>query len=195
MTAALSAALLAVLAVALLVGSPSTAMARLEPPGARSRRRVAIRRTPSRVPQLVRELPDALEFLAVCLEVGLPMSRAVATVAAVSPADTRSVLDEVAGQMALGRAGPLAWADLKGHEVWGRAAADIARAERSGTSLVAVLKLHADDARQEAHDAATKRARTVGVRSVIPLMACFLPAFVLIGVVPILGELLRDFFG
>ena len=42
---------------------------------------------------------------------------------------------------------------------------------------------------------AVKEARKVGVRSVVPLMACFLPAFILVGVVPIVAGLLRDFFG
>lgn len=54
--------------------------------------------------------------------------------------------------------------------------------------------MHAEDARQESRDQALKQARTVGVRSVIPLMACFLPAFVLIGVVPIIAGLIQGFF-
>ena len=101
----------------------------------------------------------------------------------------------MAAHLALGRAGPLAWEELRADQSWARVAADVARAERSGTSLAAVLRVHAEDARQEARDAATKKARTVGVRSVIPLMACFLPAFVLVGVVPIVGSLLGNLFG
>jgi pilus assembly protein TadC len=57
------------------------------------------------------------------------------------------------------------------------------------------LRAHADDARTEARDAAVKAARTVGVRSVVPLMTCFLPAFVLVGVVPIIASLLGDLLG
>lgn len=145
--------------------------------------------------RLRHELPDALDFLAICVATGLPMRNAIDTVAGVSGPATRALLGGVAAQLALGRAGPLAWEDLRGHEVWGRVASDVARAERSGTAIVGVLRVHAEDARQEARDAATKRARTVGVRSAIPLMACFLPAFILVGVVPIIAGLLVDFLG
>lgn len=144
---------------------------------------------------LVRQLPDALEFLAVCLEAGLPMSRAVETVADVSPEATAQVLRRVAAHLLLGRSGPLAWDELRDHQAWGPAAADIARAERSGTSLIGVLRVHAQDARTQRHELASKKARTVGVKSVVPLMACFLPAFILVGVVPILLSLIRSFFG
>lgn len=141
------------------------------------------------------ELPDALDFLAVCLDAGLPMRAALETVARVSPAATRGLLEEVAARLALGRAGPSAWEPLRGHEVWGRVAADVARAERSGTTLSGILRVYAADARQERRDDATKRARTVGVRSALPLMVCFLPAFVAVGVVPIVAGLLKDFLG
>lgn len=151
------------------------------------------RRTDVRI--LTIELPEALEFLAVCLDAGQPVGHAVTAVAKVSPEATRSLLERVAAQVALGRAGPSAWEDLRGHRVWGRVAADIARAERSGTGLADVLRMHAEDGRRDARDLAVKEARKVGVRSVVPLMACFLPAFILVGVVPIVAGLLRDFFG
>jgi len=144
---------------------------------------------------LADELPDALDFLAVCLEAGLPTAHAVAEVAKVSPPATRELLHQVAAQLELGRAGPAAWETLRGHPVWGPTAVDVGRAERTGTALAGVLRDQAEDARQEARDRAAKRARTVGVRSVLPLMACFLPAFMAIGVVPIIASLMKDFFG
>lgn len=187
------AAVLAVLGVVVALGPPS--LSRLESrrafavPGRLGRRAV---KAPD-VAALTAQLPAALGFLAVCLDAGQPMVRAVDAVARVSPPATRRLLQEVAAQLALGRAGPEAWEGLRSHPVWGRVAADIARSQRSGTSLAGVLRMHADDGRQEARDAALKAARTVGVRSVIPLMACFLPAFFLIGVVPIVAGLLSNF--
>jgi len=38
------------------------------------------------------------------------------------------------------------------------------------------------------------RARRVGVRSVLPLMTCFLPSFLLLGVVPIIGGVVGHLF-
>lgn len=144
---------------------------------------------------LAAQLPDALEFLAVCLDAGQPVSGAVAAVASISPPETSQLLERIGAQMVLGRAGPDAWQEVRSHPVWGRVAADVARSQHSGTGLAAVLRLHAEDARAEASDAAVKAARRVGVLSVVPLMACFLPAFILVGVVPIVAGLLLDFFG
>lgn len=152
------------------------------------RRRVDVR-------DAVEQLPGALEFLAVALDAGQPMVRAVEAVAAVSRAPTGTVLAEVAARLALGQTPQDAWAQLRGDPVWGRVAADVARAERSGTALADLLRIHADDARRERDDEALKAARKVGVKSVIPLMLCFLPAFILVGVVPIIAGLLKGFFG
>lgn len=199
MTELMLAAVLGALAVAVWLRTPATAMSRLQP---RARRtlpgwltaELGPRKVSREEKELIAELPEALEFLAVSLEAGQPMSAAVETVARVSPPATGRLLREVAAQLALGRAGPDAWQHLKEHAVWGRIAADMARSERSGTSLTGVLKVHAEDARQDSRDQALKAARTVGVRSVIPLMACFLPAFILIGVVPIVAGLIKGFF-
>lgn len=194
------AALLAALAAVMVLRGPGEEIARLHPGRRRAvagwlHRELGRRRRPPEMTHLRNELPAALEFLAVCLDAGQPVSGAVQTVARVSPPATQRLLSEVAAQLALGRAGPQAWEELRTHPVWGPAAADVIRSERSGISLTGVLRLHAEDARQEARDDALKAARTVGVRSVIPLMVCFLPAFILIGVVPIIAGLLGNFFG
>ena len=44
--------------------------------------------------------------------------------------------------------------------------------------------MHADEARAERTAAVEIAARQVGVRSVLPLMLCFIPAFLLLGIVP-----------
>lgn len=141
------------------------------------------------------ELPDALDLLASCLDSGLPLSRAVEVVAEVSPRATGARLAVVSSALAAGRAGHEAWALIVDDAAWGGVAAEVAAAERRGTALSGLLRAHAADARQDVSDEVVKRARTVGVRSVLPLMVCFLPAFVLVGVVPIVAGLIRDLLG
>ncbi|MEO7587182.1 MAG: type II secretion system F family protein [Arachnia sp.] len=136
-------------------------------------------------------LADAVELLAVCLEAGRAMGEALAVVAGVSGTATASVLGRVLGQLRLGVPEQQAWCELADDEVWGPVARDVARSARSGTSLVEVLHVHADEARLAGQEVALQRARTAGVRSVVPLMACFLPAFILVGVVPIIAGLLE----
>jgi pilus assembly protein TadC len=49
---------------------------------------------------------------------------------------------------------------------------------------VAALRSHAAAARERRRAALQQAARAVGVRSVLPLTTCFLPAFLLLGIVP-----------
>jgi hypothetical protein len=67
-----------------------------------------------------------------------------------------------------------------------------ARSERSGAPvgpLLAALAGELRDARRSAREAA---ARRVGVWAVLPLGVCFLPAFLLAGVVPVVAGLVRQ---
>lgn len=141
-----------------------------------------------------RQVAGTLDLLASCLEAGAPMQTAVETVADVSEPATAEILTGVAGQLRLGRAEADAWRGLADDHWWGPAARDVVRSARSGTSLVGSLRVHAADHRRRAAAERTRRARAVGVRSVLPLMACFLPAFVLVGVVPIIAGLVSSFF-
>jgi hypothetical protein len=56
-----------------------------------------------------------------------------------------------------------------------------------GTSPVPVLNRVAQDARDAARWEAESRARSVGARAAAPLGLCFLPAFVLVGIVPVVA--------
>lgn len=139
------------------------------------------------------ELAGTVELLAVCLAAGSPMRHALEVVGGVSGPVTTKILARVSGQLAMGLPEQQAWQDLLEDDVWGQVARDVARSATSGTSLVEVLQVHADEARLVAEEKAQERARTAGVRSVVPLMVCFLPAFVLVGVVPIIAGLLEGF--
>ncbi|WP_461107259.1 type II secretion system F family protein [Tessaracoccus terricola] len=150
-------------------------------------------RAPATDPALSRQQAGTLELLAACLEAGAPMRRAVDTVAAVSEEPTAGLLERVSGQLRLGRTEADAWAVLARDEVWGAVARDVARSSRSGTALADGLLVHAEDQRRRLEAEQTRTARSVGVRSVLPLMVCFLPAFVLVGVVPIIAGLLGNF--
>ena len=145
--------------------------------------------------QLSRELPEALDLLAAAIGAGAPVSHAVDVVATASPPATSQVLGRVASHLALGRSATDVWHELASHPVWGDAALDLGRSERSGTPIEEALRIHADEARRRRQEAATARARSVGVKSMVPLMVCFLPAFLLVGVVPIIAGLLTSILG
>ncbi|HEY9566052.1 MAG TPA: type II secretion system protein, partial [Nocardioides sp.] len=60
-----------------------------------------------------------------------------------------------------------------------------ARAHGSGVPVAEVVRRLGVDLAREARADAEDRARTVGVRAALPLGLCLLPAFLLIGIVPV----------
>jgi pilus assembly protein TadC len=72
----------------------------------------------------------------------------------------------------------------------------LARAIDSGAPLADLVAAVADDQRRRRRWAAEAAARRAGVQAVGPLVLCFLPAFVLLGVVPVVlsiaAEVLAD---
>ncbi len=139
------------------------------------------------------ELPQVLELMAVCLDAGAPLNHAVATVRSLSPPASAAVLARVISDLDVGRDPSDAWRGLARHPTWGPVALDLARSLRSGSGMAEGLRVHADEARRRRRDAAMRSARGVGVKSVQPLVVCFLPAFVLLGVVPLIASLLEQF--
>jgi pilus assembly protein TadC len=77
-----------------------------------------------------------------------------------------------------------AWLTLAREPALASLARAVARAAHSGTALTPTLARLARDQRRSTYAAATVRARAAGVRAVAPLGLCFLPAFVLLGIVP-----------
>ena len=130
------------------------------------------------------DIPHALELLASCLGAGLPLTSATAAVVSVYTGPVREDLSTVLRLIDLGVSEADAWRTLRGHPELGSVAVDLARSAQWGTTLVDTLNHHARAARQRRQAALQVAARSVGVRSVLPLMTCFLPAFLLIGIVP-----------
>lgn len=135
------------------------------------------------------QLPGAIDLLASALAAGVAPRTAAAEVARVMPEPTRSALLAVTAETDVGRSDAEAWRMLgesrRWQEVWGRVARDLARSASTGVPVEEVLRVHAQRARQERRAALERSARAVGVSSVVPLMVCYLPAFMAVGVAPI----------
>ena len=169
---------LAVVIGGVVLATTTVVLGHLEPPSVQRAR-----------DQRIQDLPEALDLLGSCLASGLPLRRAVREVAAVTTGPVGEDLKHVVSLVDVGVGERPAWLTVAKRSEWAATARDIARAADSGTGLQDVLVHHALRARKQAQAARQQRARTLGVRSVWPLMLCFLPAFVVLGIVPTVGSM------
>ncbi len=160
----------------IVAGAATWGLGRIEPTSSVRRRE-----------RLVAQLPQALRLIAACLSAGLPLRSAVGAVSQSLGGEVGAELDRVHAQIKVGVSEPDAWLSLKDHAVLGPLARDLARAVESGTAVHGVLQQRADEIQSDHRAAVEIRAKSVGVRTVLPLSLCFLPAFFLIGVVPIVA--------
>ncbi|WP_415645628.1 type II secretion system F family protein [Stackebrandtia soli] len=135
-----------------------------------------------------RALPFALDLLAACLRAGAPLPEAVGAVAEVVPPSLAVRFRSVERALRCGEPDPYAaWADVPGGDRLTRAAA---RSARTGAGLADGLIATAEDLRADhALDAEVSAARS-GVWLVLPLCLCFLPAFIVAGLVPIVMSII-----
>ncbi|CAN5507813.1 type II secretion system F family protein [soil metagenome] len=189
----MSIAALALAAALLLGGGPMRVRRRLgaDP----SPRRASRRRVDSRDP-----LAEAasLDVLAVCLEAGMSVPAAARATALSAPPDLAALLRRAGDLLALGTDPAVAWAPRDGEVVSAGALALLRLARRSAASGAVlargVVELAAETRQHAAHSAAAAAERA----SVIiagPLGLCFLPAFVCLGLVPVIAGLASDVLG
>lgn len=136
----------------------------------------------------------ALDLLGACLRSGMAVSSAAAAVAASAPAELAAVLRRAADLLALGAEPGQAWG-RPGAAVDEHSAAFLRMARRSadsGTALAQRTEELAAQLRAEAADRATARAERASVLIAGPLGLCFLPAFVCLGVAPVVAGLAGD---
>jgi Flp pilus assembly protein TadB len=134
-----------------------------------------------------RQLPAALDLLAACLSAGAAPERALAAVGVAFEGEVGTVLSSVARLAALGAPVETAWSACSADRRWAPVARAVIRAHWSGAALTDVLTHLADDRRRALRADAQAAAQRAGVRAVLPLGVCFLPAFVLVGVVPVVA--------
>ncbi len=160
--------------------------------------------------RLAYDLPLALDLMAACLTAGAPVVAALEIVADAVGGPLGTELGLVGRALRLGapigeachrllepapggRPMPSWWA-ITGVPEGTTAAREIAtfaralhRTEDSGARLAATLERLADQTRAQQQERALVAARRAGVAAVAPLGLCFLPAFIALGVVPVVA--------
>lgn len=130
-------------------------------------------------------LASCWDLLAACLRGGLPVPAAVQAIAGQAPAHAATALRHTAELLALGADPVAAWAPALAERSTAELARGARRSARSGAALAAVAEGLAANVRSGADDLAEARAQRAAVAVTGPLGLCFLPAFLCIGVVPV----------
>jgi pilus assembly protein TadC len=140
------------------------------------------------------ELAAVWAELAVCLEAGMPVAAAVAATAEPLDGSTGTALRRVAGLLELGSDPAQAWRTAHADPAAGTFARAAARSAATGAALARTARAESARVRESQTDVAEARANRAGVLIAAPLGLCFLPAFLVLGVVPVViglaGEVL-----
>ncbi|MGH3563548.1 MAG: type II secretion system F family protein [Mycobacterium sp.] len=168
------------------------------------RARAGMRPRSRRMHRRAAEGPDplaaasSLDVLALCLVAGMAVPSAADATARSAPPQLARVLRRGADLLALGADPAIAWSpppDQPPGSVDVQTEALLRLARRSGSSGAALARGITELAAQCRHDAshaATAAAERAGVLIAGPLGVCFLPAFVCLGIVPVVAGLAGD---
>jgi pilus assembly protein TadC len=140
---------------------------------------------------------SSLDVLAVCLAAGMAVPAAAAATAPTAPRELSTVLRRAAEMLALGADPTVAWSA-------GDATVDhhcdallrlARRSASSGAALADGVAELAASVRSDAADAARATAERASVLIAGPLGLCYLPAFVCLGIVPVVAGLAGKVLG
>lgn len=137
---------------------------------------------------LARQAPLTVDLVAACLASGAPPEVAVEAAARAVGAPTCEVLLPAVAALRLGADPGSVWDEVARVDGLAALARAFARSQHSGAALSDLLPRVADEVRAAARARAEARIRTAAVRLTAPLGAALLPAFVLLGVVPVVAS-------
>lgn len=186
-------------ALALLLTRPPAAFAALPlfvAAGWRAPELRLARRARERDLEIRAALPDALDLLAACALAGMSLDRALRTVAPDVSGPLGDAMRDALRALDVGMRRSTAYHLLADRapvsEVRSLVRA-LERAERHGTSVATTLVAQAREMRVRRRIAAEEAAHTAPVKMLFPLVVCFLPAFVILTVAPVVLSALRSF--
>jgi Flp pilus assembly protein TadB len=155
-------------------------LGRAETPGQRRRRE-----------RLRADLPHVVGLLAAAVRGGLPPADGLALVCRALPGPVADVLAGLSPLIALGVPPTDVWGSLAVEPALAPLGRTLARSARTGEPVADALERLGRELAARARAEVEDSARRVGVRAAVPLGLCLLPAFLLIGIVPVVAGLLE----
>ncbi|MFF7393304.1 type II secretion system F family protein [Streptomyces scabiei] len=137
------------------------------------------------VAAVARQLPLAADLLAACITAGASPVAAAQAVGEALGGPVGERLARGAAEARLGGEPAEAWRSLAALPGAGALARLLERADESGVPAASPVARLAAEARAEWGRSATERARRAAVMVTAPVGLCFLPAFIAVGVLPV----------
>lgn len=138
------------------------------------------------------DLPALVRLLSAALSSGAAPAEALVAVAAALPGPAAARLLPAASRLRLGADPEKTWRTLVDDPALAPLGRALARAHATGAPVATTVERLADDLTRNARAEVEDRARAVGVKAAVPLGICLLPAFLLLGVIPVVGGLLSN---
>lgn len=133
----------------------------------------------------LRDQPALVDLLGATLSAGAAPVDALQWVGRSWPGALGEDLVRVSTAIRWGAATEEAWTQVRHPVVWHSVREAFTRSARTGAPIVDILESSARELRREHRERVEVAAHSAGVRVVLPLALCFLPAYLLWGIVPI----------
>jgi Flp pilus assembly protein TadB len=137
---------------------------------------------------VARQAPLVVDLVSACLSSGAGLEVSLSAAARAVGAPTSEVLLEAVAALRLGAEPAAVWRRVAETEALGSLARAAARSQQTGAPLADLLPRVADQVRAQQRAQVEARIRTAGVRLTAPLGGALLPAFFLLGVVPVVAS-------
>ena len=141
----------------------------------------------------ITDVPLLLELTGAALDAGMPLAPALHVVAGVAEPQIRDGLDVVVAGLQIGAPWHHAWQRVRHQAPLDQLYSALSFSALTGAPSAALLYAEAEQRRRQSHRAVEKRAGALAVKLVVPLGLCSLPAFICLGVVPVVLAMIPAF--
>ncbi|NMF32310.1 type II secretion system F family protein [Corynebacterium ammoniagenes] len=130
-----------------------------------------------------------IELFVACVRAGLSIQQATSAVSVVAEEPTVTYWKQVNSLLALGVEPERAWVHMQAVPGLQELARLVMMSEHSGAAIASGCQRLVDTLRADATSSAIAKAERAGVFISLPLALCFLPAFIILGLVPVVISL------
>jgi Flp pilus assembly protein TadB len=141
------------------------------------------------------ELPHLVGLLAAAVRGGLPPAEALQLVCSALPGPAAEALAQLPPRIRLGVDPAEVWRSLETDPALAPLGRALARSVRTGEPVADALDRLGGELAARGRAETEDAARRVGVQAAVPLGLCLLPAFLLLGVVPVVAGLMGELTG